>query len=192
MYSFCCAARIGNSGEVLIPRGPWQVEQRLTVFSSAALETPLTPCALAADDPTTRAISIAPVRVITKTPRAPFGRASCAGSKRDPYVEKQRVVVVRVAAIAVVVSRRSVELPVTGVLQHQPDVLDRHIIEFDDVAVAVGLACIAAFVKAVKTRVGAPEGAEIPERCAVLAVMVVRGLRLKRAKRVGRIRWRRS
>src|SRR5689334_10690418 len=73
MYSFCCAARIGNSGEVLIPRGPWQVEQRLTVFSSAALETPLTPCALAADDPTTRAISIAPVRVITKTPRAPFG-----------------------------------------------------------------------------------------------------------------------
>ena len=35
-YPLRCAARIGNSGDVLIPRGPWQVEQRLTAFSSAA------------------------------------------------------------------------------------------------------------------------------------------------------------
>src|SRR6476659_2818729 len=59
------------------------------------------------------------------------------GSKCDPYVEERGVVVPRIAAVSVVVGRRPVEFAVRGVLKHQADVLDRQVVELEDVAVAV-------------------------------------------------------
>jgi len=54
----------GNSGDVLTPRGPWQVEQRFTARSSAAFVAGGRPCATAAD---ASAKTVAPASIAPQT-----------------------------------------------------------------------------------------------------------------------------
>src|ERR1700674_4701360 len=74
-------------------------------------------------------------------------------SKCRPDIEEQRIVVPRIAAVAVVIGRRAVELVIRRVLQHQSHILDRQVVEFEDVPITVRFKRVPAGVRPVESAV---------------------------------------
>src|SRR5262249_39096884 len=93
-----------------------------------------------------------------------------------------------VASKPVVIGRRAVELVIRGVLQQETYVLDRQIVELDDVARAVRLARVAVGIRAVQAGVRAARRGVRRQRAAVLPLVVGGPFHLERAQRAGRVR----